>query len=531
MVGVVIIAPEVQVILDELTKRSNELEERNTALERENKILREELALFRQHMFGRRTERIEAGQLGLFSKEGLEEAAAEAAAAVEKTRKRRSKPKGHGRAPFPAHLPRETVACSVPEEERSCPDCGKEMQQIGTEVTERGHFVPAHFVVKSFEREKLACPGGHAVVTAKAPEPLVRRCKYEPSAYAYVATSKYQDHLPLHRMQGILKRQGAQLSKQTMWDMLVTVDELVAQPILEEMRAELLESEVLQSDESPVRMRLEEGKSKKGSRETTVWVWRSLREEAPRKVLVRFELSKSRDGPNRFLGDWKGVLVSDGTNLHDDVARSNGIVRAGCMAHARRYFKKAFDVGTKEAALCLAPMNRLFWIERAVNRRADERKLDLVARRELRARIRAQRSAVVVRKLYETANDLAQDGATLPRGQLGKGLTYLENQREPLEAFLSDPRIPLSNNDSERDLRHIVVGRANWLVFASPRGGEVACRLYSLMLSCKENRVDPQAYIEDVLTRISTTPASRIRELTPWGWAAARAAEAPQHAS
>lgn len=61
---------------------------------------------------------------------------------------------------------------------------------------------------------------------------------------------------------------------------------------------------------------------------------------------------------------------------------------------------------------------------------------------------------------------------------------------------------------------------------ASPRGGEVACRLDSLVLSCKENGVDPQACVEDVLTRVSTTPASRIARLTPWGWAAARAAAA-----
>jgi transposase len=240
---------------------------------------------------------------------------------------------------------------------------------------------------------------------------------------------------------------------------------------------------------------------------------------------VRFELGKSRDRPTRMLGVWKGVLVSDGTNLHDDVARSNGIVRAGCMAHARRYFKKAFDLGTKEAALCLAPMKRLFWIERAVNRRADRLRLDLVSRRELRASIRARRSAVVCAKLYETANTLAQEPSTLPRGQLGKALAYLENQREALAVFLTDPRVPLSNNDSERDLRHVVKGRVNWLIFASPRGGEVACRLYSLMLSCKENGVDPQAYLEDVLARVSTTPASRIAELTPWGWAAARDAD------
>lgn len=515
-------------IAAKIESKNDLLAERVVALERENKILREELALLRQHMFGRRTERIEPGQLGLFSNESIQQAAAEAATALEDVRKPSRKTKGHGRAPFPEHMPRERVVCSVPKQDRFCPDCGKAMQRIGTQVTERGHFVPAHFVVRSFEREKLACPAGHAVVTAQAPEPLVRRCKYEPSAYAHVVVSKYQDHLPLHRMQGILKRQGVQLAKQTMWDMLVTVAELVAQPILEQCRRELLESGVLQSDESPVRMRLEDGK---GSRETTVWVWRSLREELPRKVLVRFEISKSRDGPKRFLGDWKGVLVSDGTNLHNEVARSNGIVRAGCMAHARRYFKKAFDVGTKEAALCLAPMNRLFWIERAVNARADAKKLDLAARRELRARIRARRSAVVMQKLYETANSLAQEAATLPRGQLGKALTYLENQREPLAVFLSDSRVPLSNNDSERDLRHVVVGRANWLVFASPRGGEVACQLYSLMLSCKENGVDPQVYIEDVLTRISTTPASRIAELTPWGWAAARAAEARQAAN
>jgi len=513
--------------MDTLEERGSKYEallERNTALERENKILREEIALLKRGLFGRSTERTAPGQLGLYLNEGLEQAATEAAASMQRAGKKAEKPKGHGRAPFAADVPRETVTLDVPEEKRACPECGKAMRKIGEEITERGHSVPARIVVRRYAREKIACPDGHTLITAKAPRALVERCKYEPSVYAHVAASKYQDHIPLNRMQGIFKRHGVHLPKQTMWEMLLTVDELVAQPVLEQMHAELLESKVLQSDESPVRMRLEDGK---GSRETTAWVWRSPREEMPRKVLVRFEEAKSRDGPKRFLRRWKnGVLVSDGTNLHDDVAASNGIVRAGCWAHARRYFKKAFDVGTKQAALCLAPINRLFWIERAVNRRADRLELDLGARRELRERMRARRSAVVVRKLYETANDLAQDARTLPRSQLGKGLTYLENQREPLAVFLTDARIPLSNNDCERDLRHVVVGRNNWLVFASPRGGEVACRLYSLVLSCKENGVDAQAYIEDLLTRVSTTPASRIAELTPWAWAAARAAEA-----
>ena len=85
-----------------------------------------------------------------------------------------------------------------------------------------------------------------------------------------------------------------------------------------------------------------------------------------------------------------------------------------------------------------------------------------------------------------------------------------------------DPRLPIHNNDSERDLRHVAVGRKNWLVFASPRGGEVACRLYSLVLSCKQCGADPEAYLEDALMKVATTPASEVASLTPWAWQAAR---------
>lgn len=498
------------------------LEERANALERENKILREELALLKQHLFGRRSERMEPGQAGLFGLGDLSEAAADAAQSQERPRPRTSKPKGHGRKSFPEHLPRETVTLTVPDDKRICPDCGQPMRSIGHDVTERGHFVPAHFVVRRYEREKVACPGGHAVVTAQAPEGVAPRAKYEASAYAHVVSSKYLDHIPLNRLEGILKRQGTELAKQTMWDMLDTVDALMAQPVLEYGRLELLREGVLQSDESPSRMRLEDGR---GSKETWVCLWRSLREGGAQKVLVDFRLQNNRDGPKSFLGDWTGTLVCDGTSAQDGVVEANGIVRAGCWAHARRYFKKAFDTGTKEAALCLRPIGRLFWLERAVNRRADRLELDLEARRELRARVRTRRSSVVHAQLYEVAAKLDQAPTTLARGQLGKGLGYLARQRGPLSVFLSEPRIPIHNNDSERDLRHIVLGRKNWQIFASPKGGEVACRLYSLVLSAKLNGIDPREYIEDVLGRLSTTPHSRIAELTPWGWAAARRAE------
>ena len=486
------------------------------ALSVENKILREQIQVLRMGLFGRRSERIDPGQLALFEVGERPEVKEEAGPAPAPAGKRS---KGHGRARFPDSLPRETIEVDVPEDERSCPDCGKAMRPFGEDTCERGHIVPARIVVRRYVKKKYSCPDGHAVKTAPTPEGVIDKAKYEASVYAHVATSKYADHLPLHRLEGIFKRHGMRLSKQTMWDMLVKVDELVAEPVLKQMREELLAEGVLHSDETPVTMRIEDGK---GTRTSYAWAWRNLRWVGDSKVLVEFRPNRSRDGPLRFLRDWSGTLISDAYSGFDEVVRENGIVRAGCMAHARRKVKEALETGSKAAVRLLRPIQRLFWIERAVQRRAERRGIDHAEMLELRGRVRDRRSRPVLGRLYDQAVVLGEERSTLPKSKLGKALRYLDRQREALSVFLADPRIPIHNNDTERDLRHVAVGRKNWLVFASHRGGEVACRLYSLVLSCKQSGIDPEAYIEDLLRKVGTTPASKIATLTPWGWKAAR---------
>jgi transposase len=491
------------------------------ALLRENKILRDELAVLKLGVFGRRSERIEPGQLDLYRQGSAPDPdlPQTPAPTTGVSAPPCAENHGHGRARFSESLPREIIELDLPEAERACPDCGKTMRAIGEDVTERGHVVPARIVVRRYVRKKYACPDGHAVKTAAVPEGVIDGAKYEASVYAHVVTSKYADHLPLHRMEGIFKRHGVHLPKQTMWDMLVKVDELLAQPILRQMHEELLEEKILHSDETPVTLRLEDGR---GSKTGFAWGWRNLRGVGPSKVLIEFRESRSRDGPLGFLGNWSGTLITDGYSGFDEVVERNGIVRAGCWAHARRKLKQALDLGTASAAYVLAPIQRLFAIERALAQRAERKGHDRDALVELRRRVRARRSAKLVEEIFARADEVGMQRSTLPKSQLGKALVYLERQRGPLSAFLQDPRIPIHNNDEERDLRHLAVGRKNWLVFASNRGGAVACRLYSLVLSCKQAGVDPTLYIQDVLGRLSTTKASDIASLTPWAWAAAR---------
>jgi transposase len=481
-------------------------------LERENKRLADELTVLLNRLFRKKSERLDPAQLRLL----IEELTASGTPAPLPAAEPKSVPvkahrRGHGRAAFPPHLPRETIELDVAPEERICPDCGQEMQAFGVETTERGHIIPARLVVKQYVRKKYACPGGHAVRTAALPPSLIEKCKYEPSVYAQLVVAKYGDHLPLHRLSGIYKRQGFVLPKSTMWEMLRRVDEIVAAPILRQMRQELLTEPLLQADETPVIVQLEdERKSHKG------YIWDY---GIGKKRVFQFTLTRERDGPRQFLSGWRGTLQTDGYSGYDEVIRVNQLVRAGCWSHARRKLKEALDTGARESIDLIRPVQRLFRIERALHRRAEAEELTPDAWHELRLDVRRRLSARVLARIQTRVQALSAERSTLPKSKLGQALTYLDNQWVPLTRFLDDPALEIHNNDSERALRHVVTGRKNWLFFGSPEGARVGANLFSLVATCKALEINPQAYLEDVIQRVDHTPASRIAELTPWAWA------------
>jgi len=496
-----------------------ELEKKATVIEE----LRAQLELMKRQMFGRRREKLDPHQLRFFEQGQaiLDKAIAEHEE-LQQAKKPKPAKKGHGRPPFAPDLPREDIELDVPAEDRCCDDCGEGMRLIGVEVTERGHLIPAHMIVRRYQRAKYACPHGHGIKTASLPDGVVDKGKYEASVYAFVATSKYADHIPLHRLQGILKRHGAHLAKQTMWDMMDRLDDILARPILKQMHQELLEEEALQADETTVKVQIE---GQKGSSRGILWAWRNVRGSPQEKVVAEFRDDRSAKGPDAFLGDWSGVLLTDGFDGVNPAANRNDIARAGCWAHARRKFRDALQSNGKKASAVLRPIQRLFWIESAITARAKHAGLDLEGLSKLRLEVRGLRSRRVLKQIYELGFALDEDPSVTGKNLLRKAVTYLINQREGLTAMLRHGIIPIHNNDTERDLRHVVTGRKNWGHFASRRGGVVAGRLYSLTMSCKLNGLNVTEYIEDVLGRISTTPASEIAKLTPWGWAAERARE------
>jgi len=481
--------------------------------EKHIRILLEELRLGRHRLFGKSSERWDKNQSWLFKVPPRESEAPEPNPALAQADKMQSI--GHGRERFPEHLEREVIELSVKEEERCCPDCGGKLQEFGEEITERGHFIPSRILVRRYVRKKYACAQGHTLKCAPLPAGVIEKSKYEPSVYAHVAVAKYADHIPLHRLSAMFKRYGMKLSKSTLWQMVERVSALAAKPIVEQMHKELLEQSHLQADETPITWVREK---ERGSQTAYLYSYRW-----GEKIVFDFALSRSRHGPLDFLGDWKGTLLTDGYAGYDEVSVRNRLVRAGCWAHARRKFDEAWKGGDRKALVALRPIQRLFRIESALKKRQAQKKLSGENLLALSQHVRQKRSQRVLEKIQEAARHLRAQSLFLPKSSLGKAIRYLENQWQALTCFLNDPRLPIHNNQTENALRHVALGRKNWLFVNSARGGEVCATLYSLISTCKALSINPESYLEDILQRVWTTPASQIHRLTPWAWAKEKA--------
>lgn len=402
-------------------------------------------------------------------------------------------------------LPRETIVLEVLEAERKCPCCGDTMQEIGREVSERIDFVPAVTKVIETVRPKYACKKHEECGVRTAPLPVQPVAKGMATAglIAHVLVAKYKDHLPLYRQSCIFARHGAEIPESTLGDWVRDAVELLT-PVVFAMKASVLESAVVQSDDTPVLVL--DRAHPEGRKRGFLWAYVGDRDE----VVFDFTPGRSREGPKRFFGDFRGILQADAYSGYDHLYVNGHIVEAGCMAHGRRGFVKAEVEDKVNAGHALAAIRRLY----AIEREAKEQNLCPEARRELR-----QREALpVLHAMKPWLTELRK--TTRPKSFLGKAVGYFLNQWDALCFFTGDGRVAIDNNRVERQMRCVAVGRKNWLFAGSEEGGRRAAAIYSLVCTCGLLGIEPWAYLKDVLQRIAegVDPAT----LTPRLWQATR---------
>jgi transposase len=336
------------------------LEEQLAKSQREIAALRHELDILCQRLFGKKSERVDPRQLKL----ALEQLQNERGLVTEPVEmdsgetpvRSHARRRPTGRRPLPAHLPRRRIEIDIPDDEKTCP-CGHARTRIGEDIAEKLEYEPASFVVIETVRPKYACPHCHeGVVEAPAPPQAVEKSLAGEGLLAHVVVSKYVDHLPLHRLEGIFGREGIDLPRSTLCGWVADVATALT-PIGEQLRREIVAADYLQTDDTTITVLDDRGGSFKGR------IWTYL-DPLTHQVVFDATTTHERDGPAAFLAAFRGKLQADAYSGYDGLYQSGRVIEIGCWAHGRRRFVEAFLIDTS-AALMVALIQQLYQVEHA----------------------------------------------------------------------------------------------------------------------------------------------------------------------
>jgi transposase len=402
----------------------------------------------------------------------------------------------------------ETVTQRIEPEEKVCPHCGKEKCEIGCEKSERYEYIPAKIIRHELVRPKLACACGEAGVSiAPLPPQLIEQGRAGASLVAHVLLSKYDDHLPLYRQEQQLARLGVNICRQTLSDW-VEHGARWLQPIVREMKRELLAGSYLQVDETPVKVMDPEVKG----RCAQGWLW--VAGVPGGDVLFEFHPGRGKAQALELLGNFGGHLQRDGYSAYGALVHEKPeIIPVGCWAHARRKFIEAAQLDCAEGLEIVSELRQLYFIER----RARDEGLGA----EARLKLRQQLAAPILQALQPRLEAMREKH--LPQSPLGKAIRYTLSEWVPLTRYLKDGRLEIDNNLTENAIRPSAVGKKNWLFIGHPEAGWRSAVLYSVIASCRRRNIDPWAYLKDVLARLPGLKQSELRLLLPAHWQPASA--------
>jgi transposase len=419
---------------------------------------------------------------------------------------------------------RPRVSESTPRERReldpgdSCPDCGGDLRVVGEDVSELLDMITAQLKVIEIARVKKSCRRCEKMVQSPAPSRPIPGSMAGPGLLAHILVSKFDDHLPLYRLNEIFARMGADIPDTTLVDWCGRTMR-VLQPLTDRIEAEIMASDVLHADDTPIRVLDRSRRDKglgKGVKQGRVWAYvrdqRPWSGAAPPGAVYYFSPDRKGEHPRHHLRGCSGILQADAytgfKQLYERRADGNSQFReAACWAHLRRDFHDVWTASKSEIAReALDRIGKLYDIEREISGQPAQARLA----------VRREHSQPKVEAFKTWAE--AQLTRIPGKGDLAKAFRYALSRWPSFILFLEDGRVAIDNNAAERAMRPIGIGRKNWLFAGADTGGETLARAMTLIETAKMNGLDPQAYLADVLDRIHDHKINRLYELLPWNW-------------
>ena len=497
-------------------------DERISRLENQVELLMEALRLARHKQFGASSEKSEdtfMEQLSFLFNEAEVFSAAEKDAEENVTvvaAHKRHKKYEYTLDSIPEDIPVEQVEHRLEGKDLVCPQCGDTMTEIGKEVARTMKIIPAQTIVREDVYYTYACKKCSENADEGCETPVVKTPREKniipgsfatPEAIAHIMTQKFVMGSPLYRQEQEINRQGIHLSRQTMSNWILRAAEDYLTPVYEQLHKELLQRDVLHSDETTLQVLHEPGKAPQS--ESYMWLYRTGGDTDKPIVLYEYQPGRGAKHPKEFLAGYKGYLHTDGYAGYHNLPEEITVV--GCMAHLRRKFDEAVKSLPKgkakgsSASQGLAYCNLLFGIEQEIaDKTAEERYEE-----------RLKQAKPVLDAMLSWANSRT----AAPKSALGKAFHYLREQWPYLTNYLKDGRLEISNNRAERSIKPFVIDRKNFLFANTPKGATGSAIMFSLIQTAIENSLDPYRYLTWLMKTAKDANLENpetVQGLLPW---------------
>jgi transposase len=404
-----------------------------------------------------------------------------------------SKPLIHpGRMKLPESLRREEILIEPGVDTTGC-------KKIGEEITEVLEYEPGELYVKQYKRPKYAKPDHGGILIGRLPSRPLEKSLAGEGLLAQIIIDKYVDHLPLHRQMQRFERAGIKLAYSTLTDWVSGACSLIA-PLFEALKAEVLQSNYLHADETPIKVM---DKGKKGeTHRGYYWVYQNSIDKI---VLFDYREGRGREGPAEILRNFTGYLQTDGYVAYDIFDKTENITQIHCMAHARRMFNDALDNNEAVAAHAMQEIQKLYAIER--NGKEQHLSFDEIKN------LRQAQSVPILQALGKWMKD--EYIKAIPKSSISKALGYSIERWEKLSRYTENGILHIDNNPVENSIRPVALGRKNYLFAGSHEAAIRSGMLYSLLGTCKMHDIEPYAWLKNVLQQIADYPVNKVKELLP----------------
>lgn len=406
-------------------------------------------------------------------------------------------------------FPSEEVHHELPKAEQICSDCHHTLKEIGCcAVRKELVFIPAQ--IKRLDHIGHAYKCEHCSLNNETDKIIKALVPKAPLAHSYGSSSiiahsiyqKYELKIPAYHQENDWQKLGLPIQRQDLVNWQMKCSEYYFKPLYDLLREKLLKQEILHADETSYRV-LESESSK-----TYYWTFLSWKQEKKPITLYHHDPHRSGQVAVDFLGDFSGYLHCDMWQAYKQLPSATLV---GCWAHVRRKFIEAMPPITKGNSLSKQGVhycNKMFTLESSWENLSNEE--------------RYQRRQEELKPLFEEFFDWCRNNQPmiLPGSKLGKAIAYALNHEETFKNVLLDGKLVLSNNQAERAIKTLVIGRKNWLFSQSFEGAQTSAIILSLIETAKRNSLDPEKYIEYLLDNLpneeTLTDKKALSAYLPW---------------